>query len=920
MASDDPLVGYSTDSVRFERLLGRGAMGAVYKGVQLGLERPVAIKVIASHLAADADYIARFEREAHTIGKLVHPNLIACHDFGPCNGPGGEKLYLMVLEFVDGWTLGSLAKKGKLTVRQVLELHRQAAEGLHAAHRLGIVHRDVKPENIMVTRDGQAKLADFGLARQLSDDASLTAAGSILGSPAFMSPEACRGEEPTPASDQYSLGCSLFQVLAGRSPYVASSALAVMQGHIMEPVPKLAPLRPDLAVLQPIIDGSLAKEPTDRYPDCHALAKALQVAAPHISRDVLAGKATATSTSAPQPAVEITKSTERRTGLDEGDVTIATAASRPRQRRAVVAAAATIALGVLVVAAWPRAPATSTPVQPLAVANPKPVDGDQSKAPDTAPVLGPPSPTKPTDAPAAAPNAADVASLDEAERYLRANHLGHAQRVLDALVVSGELKQRKRAIQDKLDAAWTARKQGIAQQLDAAQAKTAGDPAGAANDLAAIEISDRYGDRFADLAARRDDLLAKARAAQAKTGSAAPPPRQNGGQPAPAPLAPTTPTAPATAAKVTTLDAEALGGLSTSPGDLRLPALEPLGTFPPRMSRRWLDRSALLMHLPTGTGGQDGVIALVEGGGRARNLRVDVRAVEGPDTGTHFVTSVQLPASGWCVLSIRLDDHARARRELLLSTSDFADTSFYAAAGAFADNGMPTWADLKATPGTLLPCESGDTAPLCDLARDIRRRRPAFPQYEQLRIGLPDALFQNAFDRRQRVIDAFDSRLLPTPDHPELRPEHLSTSRNVLEYSVVGSIRFLLDRALGDHDRGNFYAHILATAKPAPDGLDATIGKQFKDAIEKAPGLFPIVVLSADGWEGDTRKSWQAFTRGLHAQVPGLPIIDLAQVPIMLARQGQPLDLSSKAGQEMVWDGLEAGLLELRQRLDWALR
>src|SRR3954463_16150396 len=99
MDSDDPLVGYATDTVRFERLLGKGAMGAVYRGVQLGLERPVAIKVIAPHLIENADYLARFEREAQTIGKLVHPNVIACHDFGPCPGPAGDTIYLMVLEY-----------------------------------------------------------------------------------------------------------------------------------------------------------------------------------------------------------------------------------------------------------------------------------------------------------------------------------------------------------------------------------------------------------------------------------------------------------------------------------------------------------------------------------------------------------------------------------------------------------------------------------------------------------------------------------------------------------------------------------------------------------------------------------------------------------------------------------------------------
>src|SRR5262249_20831410 len=150
----------------FTTLLGKGAMGAVYKGTQLALDRTVAIKVIAPHVADDAAYRERFSREAQTLGRLIHINVIACHDVGPITGPDGAQLFVMVLEFVDGWSLGHLLKRQKqLTVRQVLELHRQAAEGLAAAHQLGIVHRDIKPDNIMVTRNGQAKLADFGLAK-----------------------------------------------------------------------------------------------------------------------------------------------------------------------------------------------------------------------------------------------------------------------------------------------------------------------------------------------------------------------------------------------------------------------------------------------------------------------------------------------------------------------------------------------------------------------------------------------------------------------------------------------------------------------------------------------------------------------------------------------------------------------------------
>ena len=195
---DDPLIGFQTDTLRFESLLGKGAMGAVYKGTQLALDRMVAIKVIAPHLANDKAYRERFSREAQTLGKVLHPNVIACHDIGPCIGPSGEQLFVMVLEFVDGWSLGSLLKQRKLSIRQVLELHRQAAEGLQAAHNLGIVHRDIKPDNIMVTKQGQAKLADFGLAKA-DDSAGLTQTGALMGSPSYMSPKPAVANHPSRA-------------------------------------------------------------------------------------------------------------------------------------------------------------------------------------------------------------------------------------------------------------------------------------------------------------------------------------------------------------------------------------------------------------------------------------------------------------------------------------------------------------------------------------------------------------------------------------------------------------------------------------------------------------------------------------------------------------------------------------------------
>ncbi|MBN8526171.1 MAG: serine/threonine protein kinase, partial [Planctomycetes bacterium] len=276
----DPLLGFATDSLRFDALLGRGGMGAVYRGEQLRLARPVAIKVIKPDLASDPGYRERFTREAQTMGRLVHPHVIACHDFGPIHGPDGGELLVMVMEFVSGDSLGRLATLRRLPIRDVLRWYAQAAEALTAAHRLGIIHRDIKPDNIMVTVDGVAKLADFGLARA-ADSIQVTQTGAIIGSPAYMSPEASLGHDPSPASDVYGLGCSLFHTLAGRPPFHATSTLHVLQQHAASPPPRFSAARADLALLDDLFARCLAKTQAER-PTPAALARELTALAARV--------------------------------------------------------------------------------------------------------------------------------------------------------------------------------------------------------------------------------------------------------------------------------------------------------------------------------------------------------------------------------------------------------------------------------------------------------------------------------------------------------------------------------------------------------------------------------------------------------------------------------------------------------------
>ncbi len=275
------LAGYQTEALRFERLLGCGAMGDVYVGLQRHLHRRVAIKVIASHLAGDERTRSRFEREAQVMSRLQHPNVISCYDFGPIAGPDGDELFVLVLEYVDGDDLGTLVGIDR-PVLEVLEWLRQVALGLHAAHALGIVHRDVKPENILIVKGGIAKIADFGLSRA-SDVVSVTQTGAVVGTPAYMAPETCQRGEMTSRSDIYSLGCTLYHVLTGEVPYSGGTVMAVLDQHIGGPVPRLAGLRPDLAALDPLLCRCLAKDPAERFADAGALARELALVATRLS-------------------------------------------------------------------------------------------------------------------------------------------------------------------------------------------------------------------------------------------------------------------------------------------------------------------------------------------------------------------------------------------------------------------------------------------------------------------------------------------------------------------------------------------------------------------------------------------------------------------------------------------------------------
>ena len=213
---------------RLDRRLGIGGMSTVQLAVDERLEREVAVKLLAEHLAEDPTFVSRFQREALAAARLVHPNIVQVFDYGL--DEASDRHYI-VMEYVDGRSCAQLLRdRGHLDVEDGLHIVTQSCRGLDYAHRHGVVHRDVKPGNLLVARDGSVKLADFGIAKA-TEQSSITQVGSVLGTAAYLAPEQARGEEASPASDLYSLGVVTYQLLSGRLPYEAASLseLALMQ-------------------------------------------------------------------------------------------------------------------------------------------------------------------------------------------------------------------------------------------------------------------------------------------------------------------------------------------------------------------------------------------------------------------------------------------------------------------------------------------------------------------------------------------------------------------------------------------------------------------------------------------------------------------------------------------------------------------
>ena len=309
------------DRYRLEHRLGVGGMATVQLAMDTRLERHVAVKLLAEHLAEDANFVSRFKREALAAARLVHPNIVQVFDFGADAASGRQ---FIVMEWVDGPSCAEILRElGRLEPADAVSILTQACRGLDYAHRKGVVHRDVKPGNLLRGSDGgQVKLADFGIAKA-AEQSDITKVGSVLGTAAYLSPEQARGENAGPASDLYALGVVAYQLLGGRLPFEAASLTDLARQQDAGAPPLLDELDPAIPhALARVVARSLERSPEDRFADAATLERALAGSMRGVAPD-------------PTGATRVLDDTAATRMLDRTDVTTPlarTEAAPPRRR------------------------------------------------------------------------------------------------------------------------------------------------------------------------------------------------------------------------------------------------------------------------------------------------------------------------------------------------------------------------------------------------------------------------------------------------------------------------------------------------------------------------------------------------------------------------------------------------------------
>ncbi|MCY4146355.1 MAG: protein kinase [Chloroflexi bacterium] len=251
---------------------GSGGMSVIYRALDRSLGRIVAIKILRPNLTKDPAFLAKFQQEARSIAKMAHPNVVTVHDVG-----NDGATYYIVMEMITGSDLKKLIKqRGALPLGRALDYAIQLCAGLGFAHRSQLVHADVKPQNILINREGVVKVTDFGIAQAYTDTMPQTRSKVVWGSPHYFAPEQARGEKPSPAADVYSIGIVLFEMFTGRLPYVGASQRELALAHLKAEIPRAKEINPDLpAELSHVIFKVMSKRPNDRYQHADQLGQIL---------------------------------------------------------------------------------------------------------------------------------------------------------------------------------------------------------------------------------------------------------------------------------------------------------------------------------------------------------------------------------------------------------------------------------------------------------------------------------------------------------------------------------------------------------------------------------------------------------------------------------------------------------------------
>lgn len=270
---EDPLSTVLSGRYRILNRLGSGGMAVVYRARDLNLQRDVAIKILRADLIEDPNFRASFLQEARSAANLAHPNIVTIHDFGHDSGR-----YFIVMEYVEGTDLKTLIRReGMQSLARAIELMIQIGQGVGYAHRAGLVHCDLKPQNILVAPDGRVKITDFGISRALASIIPEERTDVVWGSPKYFAPEQAAGHAPSPASDVYALGIILFELLTGSLPFEADSSAELAELHLKSQPPLPRSFNPEISdELELILLKVLSKEPSARYRTADQFARVLQ--------------------------------------------------------------------------------------------------------------------------------------------------------------------------------------------------------------------------------------------------------------------------------------------------------------------------------------------------------------------------------------------------------------------------------------------------------------------------------------------------------------------------------------------------------------------------------------------------------------------------------------------------------------------